>query len=1511
MQKGFCILCLFILFIFSSNAQVGREFWFVAPDVTSGHGDKPIVFRITAIDSDANVTVSIPSTGTVITNTTIGAKTQQRIDLDKNVVENIPSNTVNNKGILITSDADITVYYEVANGVNPDKFTLKGPNGIGREFFVPSQNSFRNKPLSPKATEKADIVATEDGTTVTIIPTADIVGHNAGVEYTITLNRGQTYCIENRNDGTPSSSLAGTYISADKDIAVTISDDSIWQGPGFGPYDLIGDQLIPTSMIGTEYIAVNTNPDSQTINKVYVLATEDDTYISIVYNSKTLTKQLNKGEQLDLDIEGNALFIDSDKPIYAYQLASLWNRTGNEMGSAILPSTSCTGSKTVSFVRTFNLEFWVQLLTQQKNLSSFVFRDQNGTVRNDLDAISWEKVEGTDTGAPDETWYSGIIQLSITTGVPHTIENTGGLFHMSVLDENQGSTSYGYFSSYGQLRVEGPTQECQGNEIILRTAQPMKSYNWFSEHTGNVVQSTDPTFSVTQSGKYWVTAEVNFGGCELTDSLYVEFLLPEFDLGNDTVVCPGETIDFQVPAGLGSYEWFDGSTGNTASVVLAEGDVRDIWLTVTDDLNCSNTERKEVTTHNLPTITLNTTELCRGERIIADNTNIERFEWEFNSAVLNADPTQNFIEPQSTGVYTLTVWGAEGCPVSQDFNITVNDLPNIDITDQLGCVAATTTINAPLTGGGYTYLWSDNSTGTSLDVNVADDYWLEITDANGCKVRDDFNFDFYRPLSVDLGPDTEECEGVDLEIKLQAGYTNARWSFKKDGELTFNNLNGSDDLLIHTITDSKVDDNSGIYKVTALDANGCVVEDEVNIRFKDTGELNLTLNRNLCEDDTIFIEASSVYSHYKWYNGADEIVTDPSWPPNQIEVYEAGIYKVEGTYSGCTKNTFIDVKEHAAPSVTINAPASICTDSVGVIEIANFNEGDAAFDYLVFDDGLKQFKDWNTAEKVINTAGDYKVTAFDIAGCSATDNVTINQFAQTNIGLNDPAPTCENIDVPLTNPVANALSYDWYKVEATGDNHLISDAPWITNVAGSYRLVIEDVNGCGSTDVAVVKTLPVPTVDLGADREMCEGDQIVIDAGADYTTYQWNDDVSLNESSLVATSTGNYKVEVGNAHGCTATDDVQITVNPIPHFNVDDAAPVCSGELGMLTVPAGLTNYRWSNGSTSSTINVTKGTYTLTVETDKGCVGTDDAKVTWHPIPQVNIGADIAICPVEQIQLEATAGFDYYEWHNGDLGPMTYSNFADTVNVVTVRDANGCWGFDTRMVYSLPAPDYELCPDTAVCTGETLLLDAGLDYIAYKWNDGSTDSTKEVEEPGKYWVSVSDGCFILSDTTVVVYNPTPVIARIDTSIYAQVVLYPEGGTEPYKYAVNNGFEQDENVFKDLDNGEYEFTVADVNGCEAILTHTILEDLDLEVPNFFTPNGDGFNDTWTIKGLERLPDSEIRIYDRYGKLLIRYKASDPGWDGKYLGKPVRSDDYWYVVELHPTGKFIKGNITLQR
>jgi hypothetical protein len=339
----------------------------------------------------------------------------------------------------------------------------------------------------------------------------------------------------------------------------------------------------------------------------------------------------------------------------------------------------------------------------------------------------------------------------------------------------------------------------------------------------------------------------------------------------------------------------------------------------------------------------------------------------------------------------------------------------------------------------------------------------------------------------------------------------------------------------------------------------------------------------------------------------------------------------------CTKVNEIQVNEYKNPSIELNDPLDICPESSRTISVNSFTKADGDFDYLVWNTSERRFKNLATAQLEVDKAGTYEVIAYDKFGCSATDNVTVGEFAKTNIGLRGPIETCENVQFPLKNPITTARSYNWYKINMAGDTHLIADADWLTSETGAYRLQIEDANGCESADTIVVNALTIPVVDLGPDREMCEGDIITLAVDPTFVSYRWNGDNNLNEPSLQVSTTSNYRLEVTNIDGCTAEDNVLITANPLPNIVVADVAE-CAGEMGTLTAPTGLTNFRWSNGATTPSITVTKGTYTLSAESDKGCVGEAIARVDWYPVPNVTIGADTAICPIDIIPLEASPG---------------------------------------------------------------------------------------------------------------------------------------------------------------------------------------------------------------------------------------------------------------------------------
>ena len=154
----------------------------------------------------------------------------------------------------------------------------------------------------------------------------------------------------------------------------------------------------------------------------------------------------------------------------------------------------------------------------------------------------------------------------------------------------------------------------------------------------------------------------------------------------------------------------------------------------------------------------------------------------------------------------------------------------------------------------------------------------------------------------------------------------------------------------------------------------------------------------------------------------------------------------------------------------------------------------------------------------------------------------------------------------------------------------------------------------------------------------------------------------------------------------------------------------------------------------------------------------------------------------------------------------------------------------------------------------------------------------------------------------------PEIKKI-TSGKGLVVVEVEGGVPPYYYSADGKTWQTSNIFDNLPSDFYDIMVQDNNYCIDQM-QTFL-DASVGIPSFFTPNNDGFNDTWIITGLYMYPDAKVAVYDRFGKQVFSSKGAVCEWDGIYAGFKLPSDSYWYVVYLGDAYPPFKGSVTIKR
>jgi gliding motility-associated-like protein len=229
----------------------------------------------------------------------------------------------------------------------------------------------------------------------------------------------------------------------------------------------------------------------------------------------------------------------------------------------------------------------------------------------------------------------------------------------------------------------------------------------------------------------------------------------------------------------------------------------------------------------------------------------------------------------------------------------------------------------------------------------------------------------------------------------------------------------------------------------------------------------------------------------------------------------------------------------------------------------------------------------------------------------------------------------------------------------------------------------------------------------------------------------------------------------------------------------------------------------------------------------------------------------------------------------------------------------------------------DIGPDTAFCSGVGYMLDAGPDINSYLWSTGETSQRIVVYQTGLYWVNVVKYGYTFSDTVSVQVYPSPEIVQVEYVAQGEIIIHVGSGTPPYKYSIDGGatFQWDSHFYGLVD-GDYNVVVEDGMGCQSTKVITIKNgspdsDVELYIPNVFSPNGDGINDVWKVDGISAFPDAMIYIFDRYGKLIISGAGAALQWDGTLNGNPLPSDDYWYAVDLKNGTAPIKGNVRLFR
>lgn len=356
-------------------------------------------------------------------------------------------------------------------------------------------------------------------------------------------------------------------------------------------------------------------------------------------------------------------------------------------------------------------------------------------------------------------------------------------------------------------------------------------------------------------------------------------------------------------------------------------------------------------------------------------------------------------------------------------------------------------------------------------------------------------------------------------------------------------------------------------------------------------------------------------------------------------------------------------------------------------------------------------------------------------GCSAP-------FTPLTIATMNPASICNADTVLLFGVISgNATSSGWYGGTGNWQNPLNDTAGYVpgNNENGTIELYFFAVSACGDTitDTLQLTINPLPSVQiaLSGPDTLCNGDTLILQ-GSGATSYVWS--TGATSSGITIIQPGTYFVIGSNTCGVDTTA-VAILSSPSPNVSISPSGPqtICAGDSITLIVSGG-DNYIWNTGSTSDSITVPAGTYTVIGSNYCGSQSVSTI-INSLPFPQVIVSPTSAsICVGDSIQLTATGALNY-SWSNNDTGSTTFVNMP---GIYFVTGSNIC-GSDTASVVitadSIVTAQITPAGPSVLCTGDSITLNA-LGGNSYLWSTASNSQNITVTQPGTYYVVVSAAC---------------------------------------------------------------------------------------------------------------------------------------------------------------------------
>jgi gliding motility-associated-like protein len=630
----------------------------------------------------------------------------------------------------------------------------------------------------------------------------------------------------------------------------------------------------------------------------------------------------------------------------------------------------------------------------------------------------------------------------------------------------------------------------------------------------------------------------------------------------------------------------------------------------------------------------------------------------------------------------------------------------------------------------------------------------------------------------------------------------------------------------------------------------------------------------------------------------DAAATDALTNPATINV--SGTYYIKAGAGQCATVKPVVVTILASPTLVVNNPAPKCAPASVDITLAAVTAGSDAGLTLTYWSNAQATQSL-TNPKAVTTSGTYYIKGTAATGCYSIQPVEVVINDKPNFIVNDPVTSCAPASADLTAASVTAGSEPGliftYWTDAAATNTLANP----NNISQEGTYYIKATSPAGCTDIKPVKVtiLPLPNLVVTDPPPVCSpatvditDPAIVKGSDNDLTYTYWKDaaaTIAVTNPKAVNES-GTYYIKGTASTGCPVIKSITVTINPLPVLNTIDPPEVCTPNTVDITSSsitagsdAGLTLTYWRDASatvvlTNPNIIDKTGQYYIKGVNQYGCVTTEAVNVVVNPIPEVTMRAPDSLC----------------------IGLST--------NIAVTFSGQAPWSFQyndgvqSYFVNNITSQPYLLRVTPTQTT--TYTITSVSDRYCTNRNPANNKVTINITYP----------------IPGIRLNSVITTAFTNTELKARTIPSYTYSWEP-RVGLNN-YSTPTPLFNYGQQVEYKINMVSSAGCVTVDTMTVRvanqtdpdAPCDFFIPNAFSPNGDGRNDTYFPFTINMKEIKFFRIFNRWGELVFETRMFGEGWNGIYKGKPQPSDVYvWTAETICFDGTVIRrsGNVLLLR